>query len=81
MAKSIDWQKPRGQAPRGWMERHAIFGNWFLKVWVSGLGYFECSMTHMETNERRRLDIGEPLDLKAACEEAEELARQLITKT
>lgn len=76
---AITWNGPVGQAPSDWIEKWTVIGFYTLRVWYS-FGYFEASLTHNETDTRSRLDIGEPEDLKVACEKAAEVAIKSMIK-
>jgi hypothetical protein len=76
---AITWNSPVSEVPNDWIEKWTVIGFYTLRVWYS-FGYFEASLTHNETDTRSRLDIGEPEDLKAACEKAAEVAIKSMTK-
>ncbi|MDF9399179.1 hypothetical protein [Vibrio sp. 1180_3] len=76
---AITWNSPVGEVPSDWIEKWTVIGFYTLRVWYS-FGYFEASLTHNENDARSRLDIGEPEDLKAACEKAAEVAIKSMTK-
>ncbi|PMO50596.1 hypothetical protein BCT11_25865 [Vibrio sp. 10N.222.52.B12] len=76
---AITWNCPVGEVPSDWIEKWTVIGFYTLHVWYS-FGYFEASLTHNENGARFRLDIGEPEDLKAACENAAEVAIKSMTK-
>jgi len=76
---AITWNSPVGEVPSDWIEKWTVIGFYTLRVWYS-FGYFEASLTHNETDTRFRLDIGEPEDLKAACEKAADVAIKSMTK-
>lgn len=76
---AITWNSPVGEVPSDWIEKWTVIGFYTLRVWYS-FGYFEASLTHNETDTRSRLDIGEPEDLKAACEKAAEVSIKSMTK-
>lgn len=76
----VTWRNPIGEFPDDWIEKQANIGDWLLKVWFSGAGFFEASLTHHETKERRRLDIGDLKELKIACDTAAKIAIKSITK-
>ncbi|MCG9576053.1 hypothetical protein L1D14_07350 [Vibrio tubiashii] len=76
---AINWHNPVGSVPSDWNEKWTIIGLYTLRVWLSTSGYFEASLTHNETNERFRLDIGQPEDLKSACDTSAEVAVKCMT--
>ncbi|USD59077.1 hypothetical protein J4N45_11095 [Vibrio sp. SCSIO 43140] len=78
VVSSIKWNDPVGDVPSDWIEKWTVIGFYTLRVWYS-FGYYEASLTHNERDVRSRLDIGEPEDLKAACERAAEVAIKSMT--
>lgn len=79
VVSAIKWHNPVGDVPSDWVEKWTVIGFYTLRVWYS-FGYFEASLTHNERDVRSRLDIGEPEDLKIACERAAEVAIKSMTK-
>lgn len=80
VVSAITWNNPVGEVPSDWIEKWTILGFYKLRVWYSWSGFFEASMTHNETEVRSRLDIGQPTDMKAACDKAAEVAIKVMTK-
>lgn len=80
VVSAIRWSNPVGEVPSDWIEKWTVIGFYTLRVWFSVGGYFEASLTHNETTVRSKLDIGEPEDLKAACEKAAEVAIKSMAK-
>ncbi|MBH9740017.1 hypothetical protein [Vibrio navarrensis] len=80
VTSAITWNNPVGEVPCDWIEKWTVIGFHTLRVWFSMSGFFEASLTHNETYVRLRLDIGEPEDLKAACDKAAEIAIKSMIK-
>lgn len=80
VVSAITWNNPIQDTPKDWIEKWTVIGFYTLRVWFSISGFFEASLTHNETAVRLKLDIGEPEDLKTACEKAAEVAIKSMTK-